>query len=1140
MSKPRIISEAVLTKQREASDPGTSAWVSANAGSGKTHVLAQRVIRLLLDGVDPARILCITFTKAAAGNMANRVFDELRKWTALDDAQLAIAMRNAGARDTGDKMRARARKLFALALETPGGLKVQTIHAFCTHILHLFPFEANVAARFNVLDEAQNAQLLEKITNAVLLEAAAQPNSGTGRALNYAIGAVADLTFRDLIGKTIRERDVIEAWLDSAGGLPGAAAQLSQALALHADDTAASLDAKIFESGHITNSEWASVAAALNGGSKTDKEQGARFHALLTLRGTEALENYFDIFCTKDRAKTKDRIATQKIHNNHPDLCERLHAERDRIWDLIVKRRAVAARDRTIALVTITKAVLDRFKAEKNRRGLLDFEDQIDKTHALLSNVSAAWVHYKLDSGIDHVLIDEAQDTSPKQWGIVSHLVAEFFAGKSANERKRTIFAVGDEKQSIFSFQGAAPKEFESMRLAFETLSRNSEKPFRHVRFDTSLRSGANVLAAVDMVFEPAEVARSLTQDTAGIPEHMALASAAPGAVEIWDTEKPQEDGGEKDPWNAPFDTLSGSKPAVRLAEKIAKSVRGFMTEGHKPGSVLVLVNRRGALFEAIIRALKNAKIPVAGADRLVLTEHIAVMDLMALADALLLPQDDLALATVLKSPLFGFDDDDIFALAYDRGKKSLRTSLSEKSASNPKFATAFARLSELSQRARDESPFAFYARLLGADRGRERFMARLGHEASDALDEFLNLALDFERGETPSLQAFIAWMRAAKSEIKRDMEMDRDEVRVMTVHGAKGLEAPIVFLADTTARPQGHHPPPLLKLPAQTSAPPLIWVKGEKEDVGPMNAARLAVRAETENEHRRLLYVAMTRAAERLIVCGVESRTRPDGCWYNLVLDGLRGKPGFSEVETDGVTSWLYRKVEPSSPSDPEPAIVVPAVEKPVWLNLPLTAEPRVLSLTPSSTASAHDRLHTPAADFGELARLRGTLAHRLVQSLPDIPAERRRAAAESYLARRGQDMSEEDRALLIEQIMLVLEDPRFAALYGPGSRAEVPIVGRLNIGGKNVRVSGQIDRLVVTDTSVLIADFKTNRPAPRRFEDVPPVYVRQLALYRAVLAKLYPGKTIRAALVWTEVPDLMELSPKALDAAIAGITPA
>jgi len=1139
MSTQRVISEAVLTRQREASDPVISAWVSANAGSGKTHVLAQRVIRLLLDGVDPARILCITFTRAAAGNMANRVFDELRKWTALGDAELAQAMMNVGARDTGDKMRARARKLFALALETPGGLKVQTIHAFCTHILHLFPFEANVAAHFSVLDEAQEAQLLDRMTNEVLLDAAGKPQSETGRALEYAIGAVADVTFRELIGKTIAERDAVEAWLGSAGGLDDAAAQLSRALDIASDDSVEKIAAEFFGKSLIPPSQWAAIAAIGAAGKKTDRDQGERFASLASLTGARQIDRYIEIFCTKTAGK-RDNIFTGDIKKQHGALCDRLHEERDRIWALIERRRAVAARDRTIALVTIAKAALDRFSSEKNRRGLLDFEDQIDKTHELLSRVSAAWVHYKLDRGIDHVLIDEAQDTSPKQWGIVRHLVAEFFAGKGASERKRTIFAVGDEKQSIFSFQGAAPAEFENMRREFATLSERSQQPFRHVRFDTSLRSGANVLSAVDIVFKPTEIAGSLTHDVAGIPEHIALASAAPGEVEIWDTEKPLEDGGEKDPWNAPFDNLTGSKPVVRLSTRIAKSVRGLMDAGRRPGGILVLVNRRGTLFEAIIRALKNADIPVAGADRLVLTEHIAVMDLMVLADALLLPQDDLALATVVKSPLFEFDDDDIFDLARDRGTQSLRATLKQKSADNKKFGPALARLDELSSRSRDKPPFEFYAHLLGAERGRERFLSRLGHEASDALDEFLNLALDYERSETPSLQGFVDWLRAAKSEIKRDMEMARDEVRVMTVHGAKGLEAPVVFLADTTTRPEGHHPPPLLPLPAQTGAAPLIWARGEKEDVGPMNDARLAARAETRNEYRRLLYVAMTRAAERLIVCGIEPKKRPAGCWYDLVLQGLQGQPGFSEHEADGLKLWRYRKVETSGTPEPVRDRAVPIIDKPDWLKRPLAAEPPARALTPSRATETQDQTRVPATAASIAARRRGIIVHRLLQALPELPPARRLKTAQDYLDRAAAMLGPAERAKIAEQVMRVLEDARFAELYAPGSRSEVPIVGRVLLGGEMRRVSGQIDRLAVTQTCVLIADFKTNRPAPRRIAEVPPGYLRQLALYRAVLAKLYPDKPLRAALIWTEVPDLMELSGEVLDAALAGITPA
>ena len=1133
MSAQRVISEAVLQRQRDASDPAISAWVSANAGSGKTHVLAQRVIRLLLDGVDPARILCITFTRAAAGNMANRVFDELRKWTALDDTALAKAMKNAGARDTGEKMRVRARKLFALALETPGGLKVQTIHAFCTHILHLFPFEANVAARFSVLDEAQDAQLLEKTTNEVMLDAADAPQSETGRALQYAIGVVADLTFRDLIGKTIAVRDAVEAWLNSAGGLKGAATQLSNALNIATDDTEERISAEFFGKSLIPQSEWAAIGAIGATGKKTDRDQGERFAALRGLAGAQQIDVYIEIFCTKTSGP-RANVFTGDIKKRHGALCERLHEERNRVWDLVERRRALAARERTIALVTVAKAVLDRFGAEKSRRGLLDFEDQIDKTHELLARVSAAWVHYKLDRGIDHVLIDEAQDTSPKQWGIVRHLVAEFFAGKGASERKRTVFAVGDEKQSIFSFQGAAPAEFENTRREFATLSSRSEQLFRHVRFDTSLRSGANVLSAVDIVFKATDVAASLTQDVAGIPEHIALASAAPGEVEIWDTEKPLDDGGEKDPWNAPFDNLTGSKPVVRLAERIAKSVRGMMDAGRRPGDVLVLVNRRGTLFEAIIRALKNAGIPVTGADRLVLTEHIAVMDLLVLADALLLPQDDLALATVLKSPLFGFDDDDIFALAYGRGTSPLRAALEQKSAGNKKFAQAQARLDELLRHARDSSPFAFYAGLLGKGRGRERFLARLGHEASDALDELLNLALEYESNEAPSLQGFVDWMRAAKSEIKRDMEMARNEVRVMTVHGAKGLEAPVVFLADTTTRPEGHHPPSLLPLPAQTGAPPLVWMKGEKEDVGPMTDARLAARAETRDEYRRLLYVAMTRAAEHLIVCGIESKKRPEGCWYDLVLQSLQGQPGFSAHETGGVTLWRYCKVEPSGTPQPAQSAADPVVDKPDWLKRPFTAEPPVRVLTPSSRTAAQDRSPAPAAEPTGQARRRGRIVHRLLQSLPDIPVDRRAEAMRDFLTRQN-GLEPTEQSSIAEQVMLVIEDQRFYEHFGPASRAEAPIVGRIKIGGNMVPVSGQIDRLSITQDAVFIIDFKTGRKSKKRIAE----YTRQLAAYRAVLQKIYPGRAVRAALVFTEAPDLMELSAEELDAALVQVTP-
>ena len=556
-----------------------------------------------------------------------------------------------------------------------------------------------------------------------------------------------------------------------------------------------------------------------------------------------------------------------------------LAQERDRVWELVQRKRAIEARDRSAALFTIAHAVIERFRTEKDRRGLLDYEDLIDKTLDLLNNVSAAWVHYKLDRGIHHLLIDEAQDTSPKQWEIVKALVGEFFAGAGAHDRKRTIFAVGDEKQSIFSFQGAAPREFADMRDHFDRLHQQAQLPFTSTEFKHSFRSGENVLGAVDTVFRPPEAHKGLTASPEA-PVHEALPQAAPGLVELWNTTKTDE---RKDvtPWDAPFDTERGSSGNVKLARRIAKHVALWRRQGRLAKDVLVLVRRRGVLFESIIRALKNEGVPVAGADRLVLTEHIAVMDLMVLADALLLPQDDLALATVLKSPLFGLDEDELFRLAWDR-KSSLRNVVRKERLDISE------RLDDLREKSRALTPFAFYAGLLGAEGGRRKLLARLGHEAADALDEFLNLALDYERIETPSLQGFLAWLRSAQAEVKRDMEMARDEVRVMTVHGAKGLEAPIVILADTTTPPQGFHPPRLLKL-SDDPAAPLVWATAKVNDVGPMEQARGKALDEARDEYRRLLYVGMTRAIERLIVCGVDGLIkRPDGCWYDLARGAL------------------------------------------------------------------------------------------------------------------------------------------------------------------------------------------------------------------------------------------------------------
>jgi ATP-dependent helicase/nuclease subunit A len=1150
VTAPRPIPPAVRATQARASDPASSAFVSANAGSGKTHVLVQRVIRLLLDDVPPEKILCITFTKAAAANMAERVFSTLGHWVTLDDAALDDAIRDAGIARPDARLRMTARKLFACALETPGGLKVQTIHALCTRLLQQFPFEANVPARFAVIDERDQNEMMERANLKVLLEASRDPASAAGRALNVAMASAADVTFKDVVREACMSRDHFMAWTDGAVSVEAAVAQMSAALGVDPGDTIEEVEREIVDGPNLPRSRWKGIADLLRSGSNTEQGHADRLREALVFTGSEQVERYLGVFLTDERAPRKT-LLTKKFGENNPAMARSFDQESLRIVPLIERRRAVTTRDRTQALLHIATAAAANYRREKQERGLLDYHDLIDKTLVMLNRVSSGWVHYKLDRGVDHVLIDEAQDTSPRQWDIVDHIISEFTAGAGARDGiVRTVFAVGDEKQSIFSFQGAAPREFDSRRRSLERKFVAAGLKFDPVSFTYSFRSGAAILQSVDHVFREVDIYRSIHSVETGYPLHNSLADAGPSLIDLWELQLPD---GRQDieGWRAPFDGLSQTSPEVRLARRIQAEIKRLVESGTMTGSsgkrrplsygdMLVLVRRRGNAFDAVIQALKHASIPVAGADRLKLTEHIAIIDLMNLADALLLPQDDLALAVALKSPLFGLSDDDLFTLAWQR-KCSLRVALRAHAATAGKFSEALVRLENCERRFDKETPFAFYAWLLGGDGGRSRMLRRLGHEANDALDEFLVLALGYERKAPASLQGFMAWLRAADTEVKRDMEITRDEVRVMTVHGAKGLEASVVFLVDTTSSPSDTQRLKLIHLPDGV----VVWAGRKAEDPAAVAAARMAMLGETEDEYRRLLYVAMTRAADRLVVGGCmpgNMNTVRKHSWYDLIVKGLAGS-GLQEqtiATADGPVKRYSRLEDVAADTGTAAAPATSAaVARPSWLQTPAAPEaPADGSLRPSDPAEGGNHRIRPGESVEMRARalLRGTLVHRLLQSLPELAAERRRDAAQKYLARSAGDWSEVDREALAAGVLALIGDSRFAAVFGTGSRAEVSIAGRLEGPGRPL-VSGQIDRLVVTPAEVLIVDFKTNHGPPTGAAEAPPSYVRQLALYRAVLGKLYPLRPVRAALLWTETPELMEISAPALDAVLASI---
>ena len=912
----------------------------------------------------------------------------------------------------------------------------------------------------------------------------------------------------------------------------------------------------------LSDGELARLRAALSGGTKSDVELADAVAAALAAGSPEARAGALEAYFCTDSGTLRARLMTKGIKTEYPDLDLAVGAAQARFCALNEQRKGLAVLAATLSLHCLAGAVLQRYTQAKASRAALDYEDLIVKTVSLLHDKQAtAWVLYKLDRGIDHILVDEAQDTSPEQWQVIEALAEEFFSGSGQRDEPRTLFAVGDEKQSIYSFQGAAPHMFAQMGRRFAELLKAATRPWRQIPLDLSFRSVAPILGAVDRVFADASRTPGLTAD-ATVIRHAVHRLGHGGLIEVWPPVT--LDAGEPaDAWS-PLEEDPSTASESRLAERIADTIKRWLNTSEqllsearavRPGDILILVRKRRPFAAPMVAALKARGIPVAGADRLRLSEQIAVEDLLSLGDFLTLPEDDLALAEVLKSPLVGFDDDDLMALAIGR-KATLWKALIDAAATNARFKVAADQLKRWRARADYAPPFEFFATILDRDGARARFLARLGPEAADPLDEFLNLALAYDDANPPSLTGFLAYLRETEREVKRDMEHGRDEVRVMTVHGAKGLEAPIVFLPDTCTT-AGINGGVLeldgIPLPGDMQATPFVWdVKGSGS-VGAIGAARLARTAREAEERHRLLYVAMTRARDRLYVAGFEGkRARATGCWYDLILDGLR--PMLSPAtHPDGgeVQRAVAAQTEPPRP--PRQALAQAHTQEPLppWALRPAPREPALtIPLAPSRLeAYAPDEAGDPLPQPERLpARnepavlapgaqdrfLRGTLTHALLQHLPTLPGTGWAKAAEGFIAERGGALSPSARATIVKETLAILTAPQFAALFSPQSRAEVPIVARLaNPNPKRAALNliGQIDRLVELKGEVMIVDYKTNRPPPERVEDVAPAYLFQLAAYRLALREIYVGRVIKAALLWTAAPRIMMVPEQLLD---------
>lgn len=1182
MSGGLKIDQNTRLAQGRASSPLNSAWVSANAGSGKTYVLAQRVVRLLLAGVDPARILCLTYTKAAAGEMSNRVFGILGRWVELDHEDLKAELTAIEGREPDASQLARARILFARALETPGGLKIQTIHAFCEALLHQFPLEANIPGKFSVMDDQIQRQLLERARSDIARTAHGDPRSRIGAAFLQVLDFAGDMQINKALNEIVDRRGEISKWLLESGGPEQATARARQAFGFAQTDTPQSLVQQAVTDSWFNHFDTQGLADhALQTG-----ESNATDLANLLLKFLRAddpqikFDAISDILLTKDGPPRKfTRAPSKAVIEPYPELREQLTHEAERWFATCDRIRTLRVIDNTLPLLIIAEALIGGYAAMKRQRGLLDFDDLIEKTAELLSRSDArSWVLYKLDLGIDHVLLDEAQDTSPDQWQIISALVEEFFSGLSARATNRTVFAVGDEKQSIYSFRGAEPRNFAGQRRRYERRVKHADKAFANEGLSLSFRSTADVLAAVDAVFAIADHADGITFDGTP-PPHTAARHTAPGSVEVWDVIEPA-DGEEPDNWHVPME-FGDQHQAILLANRMADQIAQWI--GHErlqasgklitAGDILVLVRSRDRFVGALNRALKARNIAVSGADRLVITDHIAVQDLLAAAQVALTPQDDLTLAVILKSPLIGLNEEDVFALTQarfgDSGETSLFAALGQ--SKEPRFAAARRQIDAWRLLADQVPVFEFFARILGPMGGRRQFLSRLGNEAEDVLDAFLDAALNHDQSPVPGLQSFIEALLAEQPEIKREMDSAAGEVRVMTVHAAKGLEAPIVFLVDKGSPAfQDQHAPALYRWRsgggepggggADSTESSFLWTPTKADRCDATRDLREDVRRLAHEEYRRLLYVGMTRAEDRLIVCGYKGKKAISGPnWHAMVRRAL--EPGWQDVtDADGEVLWHQWRVsdaQDTAATPPEPQIAAPASppEKlPEWVFQKLAPEPALpRPLTPSRTQAVIDEAAAREPSVGSPfakarpeppqsdPRQRGLAIHKLLQQLPSVPVEDRQKIAMAYLLSTMPEAGQAQRSAMFEAVIRVFDLPELAGCFDPQtSRSETSLMGTLDTANGPRPVSGQVDRLAVLADRVVIIDYKTGANVPQEIGQIPPDYVTQLALYRHLIAQIYPDKQVQCLLVYTygtSSPEVRQLPDALLGEAITRI---